>query len=489
MSTPYYYDLHPYSPASVAAAAYPPSSPVGQHPPKKDGELEEHFISVNGRQIIRAHEDDGHGTPTATISVYDTSFLRGDGVFEVMKVIFVKEEEEQQQQQRSTPDDTDTRIGIIHRPKVRCLERHLERLQTSAGQVQCPLPPLDVLRKWIDEAISCKHVNYHRYGPDGGAAVRLMFTKGNSTQRIPPSTVISIFRLPEWPDSFTLCPVKAPWHPAGAWGKDDWSVPIKWTSYGPNVVSTTKAKSYGYTDALLVSPHRLVPSVSTIANNKSEHEHEHENENENGSSWKNSVPITEWHVLDGPNFAIGFIEYTTVVGGGQQSSGGTTERGGSSTTTTTTSTPPKAEKEAEATLHLPSNEQLGLLPSITQKIVEKLARTKLNLKITKGIYKLETLLTKADELFVTSTTRGIKCVTSVGNGTSNRNRNHHLGGGGGSNNNDNDNDNDNNDVFPTWFAAQRQKKSWWKKEAEKLGTNTNTKGDTTEGRKERNEVN
>jgi branched-subunit amino acid aminotransferase/4-amino-4-deoxychorismate lyase len=233
---------------------------------------------------------------------------------------------------------------------------------------------MDDLIQWLQEA--AKTVTYIPYGEDedgeggggGGAALRLMVTKGNSEASIPPSTIISIFPIPKWPSDFTLLPVEAPWHPAGVW--DEWSTPIKWTSYGPNVVCTQKATSRGYTDALLVSPHRVPRPVSHQAAAVMD--------------W-DKIPITQWHVLDGPNFAIGFIEYGVDKDG----------RGGR--------------------LHLPDNRVLGLLPSITQQIVAELAEKVLGMTVLRDVYTLETLLNVAEEVFVTSTTRGIKCVTRIGN--------------------------------------------------------------------------
>jgi 4-amino-4-deoxychorismate lyase len=150
----------------------------------------------------------------------------------------------------------------------------------------------------------------------------------------------------------------APWHYAGAPG---WETPIKWTSYGPNVLATQKAKAQGFTDAILLSSLRLV------------------------NSW--APNLEDCHVLDGPNFAIAWIRHHT--------------------------------------LYLPNATTLGLLPSITQDLVRTLAQEKLGIKVEQGIYTLQDLL-DAEEVYVTSTTRGIIPVTTIGSHTYPTNTNPYI---------------------------------------------------------------
>ena len=152
----------------------------------------------------------------------------------------------------------------------------------------------------------------------------------------------------------------APWHPAGYPG---WEVPIKWLSYGPNVVSTQKAQHNGFTDAILLGSDRIDPLTSQN---------------------QSSPILDDCYVLDGPNFAIGWI--------------------------------------SKNTCFFPCSASLGLLPSITQKlVVEKIllndeasgGSSDLGLKVEYGVYPLSDLLS-AEEVFVMSTTRGVIPVTQIG---------------------------------------------------------------------------
>jgi branched-subunit amino acid aminotransferase/4-amino-4-deoxychorismate lyase len=261
------------------------------------------FVSING-QVVPSKD--------AKISIWDTSFHRGDGVFEVMK--------------------------LLENGKIRSLERHLVRLHTSATAVGCPLPSPETLIEWLEAAAAAS-----ADPNDAPGSLRLIATKGGS---VPSSVIISWSPISDWPESFTLHPLLAPWHPAGAPG---WETPIKWTSYGPNVVSAQKAKDAGFSDALLLSNDRL-----------------------ESSSRGN---IEDCHVLDGPNFAISWISNNC--------------------------------------LYVPCSTTLGLLPSITQEIVMDLAQTKLKLQVHRGVYPLKDVLA-AEEVFVTSTTRGVIPVTRIG---------------------------------------------------------------------------
>jgi branched-subunit amino acid aminotransferase/4-amino-4-deoxychorismate lyase len=297
--------------------------------------IEDRFLSINGTVMSRLE--------AATISVFDTSFHRGDGVFEVMRVL----------------PSVNNRGDIT--PNICCLDKHMKRLQTSANAVGCPLPSEDVLMQWLEDAASTSgRKNNIRSG-----CLRLIATKGNVEYGQPPSVVISWSPLPRWPDTFTLYPVLAPWHPAGLPG---WETPIKWTSYGPNVVSSKKATEAGCTDALLLSPHRVERPVPPL-------------------TWSD-VDLRSFHVLDGSNFAIAFVEETRDMD-----------------ETTTPSMP---------IFHMPCNQVLGLLPSITQARLAEIAKEIKGFVVQKDVYTLGQLLEKADEVLVMSTTRGVKRVTQIG---------------------------------------------------------------------------
>jgi branched-subunit amino acid aminotransferase/4-amino-4-deoxychorismate lyase len=298
--------------------------------------IEDRFLSINGK-VISCLEG-------ATISVFDTSFHRGDGVFEVMRVV----------------TSIDSRGATT--TNIRCLDQHMKRLQTSAKTAGCPLPPEDILRRWLNDAVSTASGSN---SSNRSGCFRLIATKGNSEYHQKPSVMIFWFPLPCWPATFTLYPILAPWHPAGLPG---WETPIKWTSYGPNVVSSNMANEAGYTDALLLSPHRVERPVPP-------------------HTWSD-VDLQSFHVLDGSNFAIAFVEESRDVD-----------------ETTLTSKP---------ILHMPCDESLGLLPSITQTRLAEIARENKGLVVKKNVYTLGQLLEKADEVLVMSTTRGVKTVTRIG---------------------------------------------------------------------------
>ena len=291
-----------------------------------------HYVSINGRAFKEEESS------FASISIWDTSFHRGDGVFEVLRLL---------------PHSS----GAI---KIRCLEMHLQRLRTSATAVECPLPPTETLVEWLQHAATAAIASPWNTGKGAPGCLRLIATKGsaaagggldNHCPMILPSVIISWSPLPNWPKSFTLFPLLAPWHCAGAPG---WETPIKWTSYGPNVVSTLKAKAQGFDDALLLSSLRLTQSLF---------------------STNDPALLEDCHVLDGPNFAISWIR--------------------------------------ENTLYVPDTDALGLLPSITQDLVRQLAETKIGLAVERGIYNLKDVL-QADEVYVSSTTRGIIPVHKIG---------------------------------------------------------------------------
>ncbi len=293
-----------------------------------------HFVSINGIPFLEE-------TSNPTISIWDTSFHRGDGVFEVMR--------------------------LLSSGQIRSLDSHLKRLETSATAVGCPLPHRDTLREWLKQAaLAVKDASTPSVSKpestslslpalvDGSApgSLRLIATKGGGPglhEHVVPNIIISWSPLPKWPQSFTLYPLVAPWHCAGAPG---WETPIKWTSYGPNVVSTQKAKANGYSDALLLSSLRLSDSFAPN--------------------------LEDCHVLDGPNFALSWIR--------------------------------------DNTLYLPDTDALGLLPSITQDLVRQIAEETLGMTVERGLYTLQDLFA-ANEVYVTSTTRGIIPVSAIGSHT------------------------------------------------------------------------
>lgn len=207
------------------------------------------------------------GVPTephlAAVSVFDTTVQRGNGAFEVVRVL---------------PGG-----------RLRAPELHLKRLERTADALELLLPSRTKLLSWLDAAASAGAAADSASGGRGEGAVRLIATRGGSSlpvtgsgaERIvvSPRVFILFERLPNWPASISLLPLIAPWHPAGAQG---WET-AKWLSYGPNVSSTRRAQKAGHDDALLLAnsaPAGLDGSVDAAGGAK---------------------------VLDGPNFAVGWF--------------------------------------------------------------------------------------------------------------------------------------------------------------------------------------
>jgi branched-subunit amino acid aminotransferase/4-amino-4-deoxychorismate lyase len=219
-------------------------------------------------------------------------------------------------------------MRLLHNGDIRGFEHHMARLQNSASAVGCPLPESATVACWLKDAAKAAVSSPLNTGDGAPGCLRLIATKGGGPglhDNVSPSVIISWSPLPSWPESFSLYPLIAPWHPAGFPG---WETPIKWTSYGPNVVSTQKAKDQGFTDAILLSSSRLADSFG--------------------------AKIEDCHVLDGPNFAISWMK--------------------------------------DSTLYLPDTKKLGLLPSITQDLLRQLAEDHLGMTIEYGIYPLKSVL-------------------------------------------------------------------------------------------------
>ena len=164
------------------------------------------------------------GIPTtdaeAVVSVFDLVVLRGFGVFEVCR----------------------SYGGVPFR-----LEAHLDRLERSATALTIPLPERARMRDWmmqVADEIS-----------DG--CVRIILSGGGRDPSVtaPPRTIVIGEPLLEVPAALSLLPVTAPWLPA----TDAVGFPgVKWVSYAPNVASTMRARSAGFSDALLVSREGIV---------------------------------------------------------------------------------------------------------------------------------------------------------------------------------------------------------------------------------------
>ena len=94
------------------------------------------FYSINGQGTAESPK----------VSFFDQSFLRGDGVFEVVR--------------------------ILNGGKLRAIQLHLDRLESSAKQISCPFPSRSAIQQWLQEAAEA----------GGEGSVRLLATKGDPSE-------------------------------------------------------------------------------------------------------------------------------------------------------------------------------------------------------------------------------------------------------------------------------------------------------------------
>ena len=173
------------------------------------------------RVLINGVESDG------TIPVTDSSVLRGDGCFEVLRA---------------------------YAGKPFALDEHLDRLARSAKALDIPLPGRHELEQWIREmALS-----------SGDGAVRVVVTRGSAVPGDVAEPVVVVFAHP-WSSAegpATLLPVTAPWHAAGV----DWDLAgAKVLSYAPNMAATRHANAEGFGDALLTTVDEVILEGPTFS--------------------------------------------------------------------------------------------------------------------------------------------------------------------------------------------------------------------------------
>lgn len=161
------------------------------------------------------------------IDVTDSSVLRGDGCFEVLRAY----------------------DGRVFAPAD-----HLDRLEQSARMLEIPLPARATLLSWIETAAAEE--------PD--AAIRVVVTRGSALpgedQR--PLVVVFAHQWSRGTETVTLGPVRAPWHSAG----EHWELSgAKVLSYAPNLAATRSAQADGFDDALLVSSTGVVLEGPTFS--------------------------------------------------------------------------------------------------------------------------------------------------------------------------------------------------------------------------------
>ncbi|MGI9605271.1 MAG: aminotransferase class IV [Acidimicrobiales bacterium] len=149
---------------------------------------------------------------TASIPVTDIGFIRGFGVFEVIRGF----------------------DGRCFR-----LDHHLERLGRSAAMLGIDLPAAEDIGDWATTVAAAE--------PE--ALVRLLVSAGDDPFEGTTRVVVTCEPAPEQADELTLLPVVAPWHSDGA----QWELlGAKTLSYGNNFGAIRQAKLAGFSDALLI---------------------------------------------------------------------------------------------------------------------------------------------------------------------------------------------------------------------------------------------
>jgi len=278
---------------------------------------------------------DGQVTDATALScsVWDMSFQRGDGVFEAVRVV--------------DPSDGGP-------AKPRCVALHLDRMERSAAAISLPLPPRAHLEQWLREAAAAG-------GSEG--YVRAIVTRGGGmagyghhlgeSLDAPPRTFV--FWQPTLPtkvaEGLKLLPACAPWHPAGFGGAGGGWETIKWLAYGANVHSTRLAQQAGYDDAVL-----LAQGLGVTDDQPSD--------------------AGARVVLDGPNFAIGWLR-------------------------------------DDGAFCTPSWAALGMLQSCTCTIAVDAAR-RIGMSVDEGVHRLEDVQKHAKAVWTMSTGQDLTPVSKLG---------------------------------------------------------------------------
>lgn len=169
-----------------------------------------------------------NGAPSdGRIPVTDSSVLRGDGCFEVLRA---------------------------YGGRVFARDQHLDRLERSATALRITLPPRADLEDWIAKTAA----------ELGEGAVRVVVTRGSSIPGLDDPSNVVVFGH-TWPRSTEpgrLLPVEAPWHSAGV----EWDLAgAKVISYAPNMAASRRAQSEGFDDALLLTTDRVILEGPTFS--------------------------------------------------------------------------------------------------------------------------------------------------------------------------------------------------------------------------------
>ena len=143
----------------------------------------------------------------ATVSILDEGLLRGDGVFEVVRV-------------------------YAGRPFA--LDEHVERMLRSAGSIRLPFD---------EEAVRADAAALLEATSSADGALRLVVTRGGRRIAI-------LYPLPAFPDTISLATI--------TYSPTRLLDGVMSLSYGANMVATRLAKEAGADEALLTSPHGRV---------------------------------------------------------------------------------------------------------------------------------------------------------------------------------------------------------------------------------------
>eukprot|EP00928_Gymnodinium_smaydae_P055344 TRINITY_DN38914_c0_g1_i1.p1 TRINITY_DN38914_c0_g1~~TRINITY_DN38914_c0_g1_i1.p1 ORF type:complete len:341 (-),score=41.33 TRINITY_DN38914_c0_g1_i1:320-1342(-) len=188
----------------------------------------------------------------ALVSVHDLTFIRGDGAFEVVSLL---------------PSSKNAAVGVPIGLKL-----HLDRLKSTCDSLRLPMKhDLDQITDWL-----------HQVGTSNGpGSCRVILTRGQPSKGAEPKCIMLHDKPAEYPPALRLASMRAPWHIGYALplaedpppysarvAVDSWHT-IKWMSYAPNCLVTRLAAEHGADDALLLA--------------------------------------SDGRILDGPNFAVGFI--------------------------------------------------------------------------------------------------------------------------------------------------------------------------------------
>lgn len=171
--------------------------------------------------LVNGHVSDGK------MPVTDSSVLRGDGCFEVLK-------------------------SYGGRPFA--IDEHLDRLERSARALGIELPRRDDLEAWVT-SVSEELV-------DG--AVRIVVTRGSALpeERAEPNVIVFGHQWQVNGGAVRLGPVAAPWHAAGV----EWALAgAKTISYAPNLAATRAAIAAGFDEALLVTTDDVILEGPTFS--------------------------------------------------------------------------------------------------------------------------------------------------------------------------------------------------------------------------------